>query len=84
MSAYLGIPRGAMIASVNENSEAYSKGLSRGDVVIAVNGSEISGVNEFNRIKNSLQVGDTAVLAVYRAGTVYYVELTVQDSSEVR
>ena len=84
MSAYLGIPRGAMIASVNENSEAYAKGLSRGDVVVAVNGSEISGVGEFNRIKNSLHVGDTAVLAVYRAGTIYYVELTVQDSSEVR
>ncbi len=84
MSAYLGIPRGAMIASVNENSEAYAKGLARGDVIMAVNGSEISGVNDFNRFRNSFHVGDKAVLAVYRAGTVYYVELTVQDSSEVR
>lgn len=84
MSAYLGIPRGAMIASVHENSDAFAKGLARGDVVMAVNGSDIGGVNDFNRFKNSLRVGDKVVLAVYRAGTVYYVELTVQDSSEVR
>ncbi|MBO6010901.1 MAG: serine protease, partial [Oscillospiraceae bacterium] len=84
MSAYLGIPRGAMIASVHPNSEAYSKNLARGDVVIYANGSEITGVADFNRFKNSLQVGDTAVIGVFRAGTVYYVELTVQDSSEVR
>ena len=84
MSAYLGIPRGAMISYVHPDSEAYAKNLAKGDVVVSANGAEITGVADFNRFKNSLQVGDTVVIGVYRAGTVYYVELTVQDSSEVR
>lgn len=84
MSAYLGIPRGAMIGSVNPASEAYSKGLSRGDIIININGMEVTGTDDFNRIKNSCRVGDTIRLGVYRAATVYYVDLTLQDSAELR
>lgn len=84
MSAYLGIPRGAMIGSVNPASEAYSKGLARGDIIININGIEITGTDDLNRIKNSCRVGDTIRLGVYRAATVYYVDLTLQDSAELR
>lgn len=84
MSAYLGIPRGAMIDYVHPASEACEKGLSRGDIIINVNGIEITGTSELNSIRNSMHVGDTVRLGVFRDGMVYFVDLKLQDSSEVR
>lgn len=74
-----GIPQGAAIASVTEGSPAEQAGLQANDIIVAVNGTEISGSSELVSIVGKASVGDNLKLTVYRSGDT--IELSVEVGS---
>ena len=67
MIAY-GLPKGALVKVVNEDSPAQAAGLQINDVITAVNGKEISSGTELVNIVGACTPGDELVLSVYRQG----------------
>lgn len=81
--AYYRLPAGVYVRSTDENSDAYQKGIRAGDIITEINGMGITSVEELNTVKNQYRAGDTVTLIVYRAGTLYQVEITLMDASGV-
>ena len=74
-----GIPSGAAVQSVTADSPAEATGLQAGDVVTAVNGTQITGSSELVSLVSAAQVGDTLSMTVYRQGTTLQIAVTVGE-----
>ena len=74
-----GIPSGAAVQSVTADSPAEAAGLQAGDVVTAVNGTQITGSSELVSLVSAAQVGDTLSMTVYRQGTTLQIAVTVGE-----
>ena len=74
---YYGLPDGALVTSVVEGSDAAEQGLQKGDVITALNGEAVTGVDSLRTLKNRYQAGDTVTLTVYRQGETITVEITL-------
>lgn len=62
-----GIPEGAYIQRVVQDSPAEKAGIKRGDIVIKIDGKRVqSGNNELGKLINSKKVGDTSTLEIWR------------------
>ena len=72
---YYGLVQGAIVASVEEGSCAAAAGLRESDIIVAIDGKEITTGNELISAKKNYRAGDSAVLKVYRDSQ--YVELTI-------
>ncbi len=79
---YYNVPSGVLVQEISENSGAEDAGIQIGDIITAINGTEIASIAELNEIKNELSPGDSIKLTVYRDGqtTNVNVVLTEQDS----
>lgn len=80
-ASYYQLPEGIYVESVDPSSDAYAKGLARGDVITGINGTDITTLDELNRIKNECRAGDTVTLTYYRSGEFYTVEVTLIDQA---
>ena len=66
--AYYGLPAGAFVESVDEGGCAQAAGIVAGDVIVGIEGTEVSSYEELDSIvKNNYKAGDTVTLRVYRA-----------------
>ena len=74
-----GIPAGAAVQSVSDDSPAQAAGLQSGDVITAANGTAVAGSSELVEIVGGCQVGDELVLTVYRQGQTMDLTLTVAE-----
>lgn len=61
-----GIPKGVFVNSVRAGSPASAAGLRAGDLILKVNGQEIVGLADLERIQNKFRVGDTIVFGIQR------------------
>jgi serine protease Do len=80
MARQLRLPRntrGVVVTDVEPGSAAASADIRRGDVILEVNRSPVSNVNEFNRIISRLGNQDILLL-INRRGSTLYVVLTPQ------
>lgn len=82
-ASYFTLPNGLYIDSVAENSDAYDKGIRPGDILVAVNGKDVETTDDVNLIKDSLGVGDTMTLTIYRGGATFEVDVDLMDMIEV-
>ena len=73
-----GIPAGAAVQSVVEDSPAEQAGLRKGDVITAVNGTAMDS-NALVDYVGAAQVGDQLILSVYRQGTTMEITITVGE-----
>jgi serine protease Do len=80
---YYTMPEGVYIESVSEKSDAYTKGIRHGDIITAVNGTAITAADEINEIKNTLSVGDSMTLTIYRDGESHDVTVVLMDAGDV-
>ncbi|MBS1121683.1 MAG: protease Do [Deltaproteobacteria bacterium] len=62
----LGATRGALVANVQPNSPASKAGLTEGDVITAINGTEIRSGDAFRNTVAMIRPGTTIELAVAR------------------
>ena len=70
---------GIYIRNVEDFSAAQKAGLKTGDVITAVDGKNITSMNELNEIKNSHSIGDTLKLTVNRDGNSMDISITLGE-----
>ena len=70
------ISQGAFVYSVEDGSPAAQAGLQLGDVITAIDGTEIASLDDLTAAKKNYVTGDTSTLTVYRQGETITVELT--------
>lgn len=71
-------PDGVTIASVIADSPADKAGLKRGDVIKAIDGSEVSQVKDVRDALDGKNVGDTVTLTISRDGSQQDVTVTLE------
>ena len=57
---------GALVISVEENSPAKRGGLREGDVIVALDGHPVAGVDDLHRVLTDVRVGLSSALTVLR------------------
>ncbi|MFC4321210.1 S1C family serine protease [Litchfieldia salsa] len=73
---------GAMITNIEVNSAAAQAGLKTEDVIVAMNGEQITSSDELRKyLYTELEVGDKVTLDVYRDGEKISIELTLSSSN---
>ena len=77
-----GIPAGAAVQAVSDDSPAAEAGLQAGDVITRVNGTEITGSSDLVNLVSEAAIGDTLTMTVYRQGST--IELTVTVGEQVQ
>ena len=72
-----GLPQGAAVKSVSENSPAAACGLKVNDIITAINGEAVTTSSELVKIVSASQPGDEMTLTVYRQGESELLTLTL-------
>lgn len=68
-AAAYGIPQGVQIAMVDSRSNASAAGVQVNDIIIGVNGKDITTMDEINAVKDKMKAGDKITLKLYRIST---------------
>ncbi|MBR3978919.1 MAG: trypsin-like peptidase domain-containing protein [Oscillospiraceae bacterium] len=74
-----GLPQGASVKEVSENSPAANAGLQVNDIITHVDGLAITGSSDVVKIVGECEVGQVLKLTVYRMGITMDVEITVGE-----
>ena len=75
-----GLPQGAAVKLVSEDSPAQKAGLQVNDIITHVNGEAVSGSTQLVSIVKEAAIGDMLVLTVYRQGQTLELTVTVGES----
>ena len=73
------LPQGVYVYGVTENSAAAKAGLQQGDIITAINGTEITTMDELNTQKNQHKAGDTVTLRISRSGETLEIRMELQE-----
>lgn len=76
---YYQMPAGLYITSVDRLSDAYRKGIEDGDILLSVNDTRITSMDELKSAIFNCEVGQSVNVVVYRGGQQYLVELTLME-----
>ena len=77
------LPAGLYISAVTPGSDAEAQGIRAGDILLAVNGEEVTTTEQVNRIKNDFGVGDTMHFKLWREGETYEVDVLLMDTNDI-
>ena len=75
-----GLPQGAAVKSVVEDSPAAKAGLQINDIITHVNGTAITGSSHLVSVVGDANIGDVLKLTVYRQGSTIELDLTVGET----
>lgn len=78
-SLNLGVPRGALIASVSSDGPAAKGGIEAGDIVLMFDNKPIEEMRRLPRIVAETPVGSTVPVKVWRRGEIKEVTITVAE-----
>ena len=67
------------ITKVAKGSDAAAKGIEDGDLLLSINGTPITTMEELKSTIYQYEVGQTVETVIYRAGQQYLVELTLTE-----
>ena len=73
------MPEGVYVVSVSNESPAAKAGFKVGDIIVSVNGTKVSTVEEINEIKNNFSIGDTLTMEIYRKGEKTSLNLVLDE-----
>lgn len=77
------LPDGLYVSDVSDGSDAKEQGVLPGDIITEVNGTAVKTTDEISAIKDSLQVGDTLTLSIWRDGETMDITITLVDTNDV-
>lgn len=69
VTQYYNFPTGIYVNSVQPGTAADQAGIQDGDIITAVDGTEVQSVTEFKALLKNYTAGDTATLSVFRSST---------------
>lgn len=73
------LPVGIYVEDIAQDSGAQNSDLKKGDVITAIDGKNITTMQELNDIKNDKNIGDTVTLTVYRAGEYLEIQILLAE-----
>ena len=79
LQAY-GIPAGAEVVGVNDDSPAKEAGLQEKDIIVAANGKDVTDSDDLVKIIRACKPGDEVDLTVYRQGETVEITVTVSET----
>lgn len=77
---YYQLPQGIYVKEISPNSPAANSDLKKGDIIVAIEGTEVSSINELNEVKNKKNIGDTVTLDVYRNKDKLKIKITLGET----
>lgn len=77
---YYRLPSGLFINSVDADSPAASAGIARGDMLLSIDGTEVTTLDALNSVLYTHDAGDSVTAIIYRGGKRYQVELTLAEA----
>lgn len=80
-AAFYGLPEGLYVEYVHPYSDAFKKGLRRGDVITKMNGTKLSSTAEIKQIRDNFKAGDEVTLTVYRNGKEVDIDIILMDEA---
>ena len=78
-----GLPAGASVQGIVEDSPAQKSGLNISDIITHVNGEEIDGASALKKVVSSSKPGDELKLTVWRKGEIISLTLVVGEQPRV-
>jgi len=79
LQIYSHLPKGIYITQVLPGSDAESKGLSVGDILLSIDNTRITDADELKTLLYSYQPGDIANVVIYRSGRQYVLDLMIDE-----
>ena len=79
-----GVPAGAEVLAILDGSGADNGGLQVGDIITAVNGTEVSGSSDLQSAVSEFSAADTVTLSIYRSGETTTVDVTLDEENTDR
>lgn len=76
---YYRLPAGLYITQVERTSDAYTKGIENGDILISIGENRITTMDEMKSAIYSCQVGDTVKAVIYHNGQQYELNLVLTE-----
>ena len=73
------LPTGIYVENIGDDSNAKDSDLQKGDIITAINGTDVSTMDELNDIKNKLSIGDTVTLKVFRNGEYLDIDIKLAE-----
>ena len=77
---YYHIPQGVYVAAVEENSNAAAQGIRPGDILLQFDGQRVTDLDTLQRLLFAHNAGDTVSVVLYRNGSQYSVQLTLDEA----
>ena len=77
------LPNGLYISSVSETSDAAAKGVKAGDILTHVNGIPVRKTDDVMAIRDTMHIGETMRLTIFRDGETFDVEIELYDLSKL-
>lgn len=83
ISTKYSIPEGVYVKTVEMDSPAMAAGIQEADVIVKMNGEEVSSVEQYNQLLMGLNPGDEVKITVKRQGAEDYVDLECSAAAGV-
>lgn len=82
-SKYYNIPEGIYVRFIDPSSSAAESGINAGDIIVGINGTPITTMDELNEIKDKFSAGDSVTLSVYRENTdkTFQIKITLDEKT---
>lgn len=81
-SQYYKVPQGFYVSDMTSGGPAEQAGIQIGDIIVGVNGTTITTVEEINKIVEQFKAGDTVTIAYYRNDKLNSVDVVLGDAAE--
>ncbi len=79
VAAYFNMPVGIYVYSVTADSAAAAAGIRPGDIITALDGTEVASVAELKTTLRSYRAGDTVYITIYRSGEALELEVVLDE-----
>lgn len=77
-----GLPSGAAISSVIEDSPAEKAGILANDIITGVNGEEIKSADDLQKVVGAAAPGDVMEFTIYRQGETLKLNVTIGEKKQ--
>ena len=77
---YYRMPAGIFITELDPASDAARKGIQTDDILMRINNTYITSMDDMNTVLYGHEVGDTVEVIIYRAGKQYRVSMTLSEA----
>ena len=76
-----GVPAGASVSVITPGYAAEEAGLQEGDIITAINDTEIASATDLTSAMENYKAGDTVTFTVYRNGETIQLQVTLDEKT---